>query len=196
MEFSFHGATRTVPYVLLENKAPLPKAFIVGRAVTPDPDADLHDSLRRIDPRREVLLAKDVLADGPRSEFRRATIVKYTPGRVIVDAELDEPGYLVLSDVWYPGWRAAVDGRQTAVLMANAAFRAVPLTPGKHRIEFVYRTPGLLLGAAISALTLLALWWSVLGHATRRRRTTVGSESMKHDSDIQIHLAPPQLQGK
>ncbi|ODT67129.1 hypothetical protein ABS71_11405 [bacterium SCN 62-11] len=51
------------------------------------------------------------------------------------------PGLLVGSDQWDPGWRCRVDGRDTSVLRANLALKAVWLTPGPHQIEWVYSPP-------------------------------------------------------
>jgi len=50
----------------------------------------------------------------------------------------DQPGILVLADNWYPAWKGFVDGNEVPVLMANAAFRGVPLSAGEHKVEFKY----------------------------------------------------------
>jgi uncharacterized membrane protein YfhO len=77
---------------------------------------------------------------------------------------LDAPGYLVLADTWYPGWRATVDGAPTEVLRANHAFRAVRLEAGEHVVDMVYRPTSVLVGGAVSlaALALLLVAASLL----------------------------------
>jgi len=77
--------------------------------------------------------------------------------RVRVEADLNEPGYLVLVDAWDPGWRVSVDGREAALLRANIAFRAVALPAGAHVVDFVYRPRSLLIGLAVSGAALLAV---------------------------------------
>jgi uncharacterized membrane protein YfhO len=79
--------------------------------------------------------------------------------RVTIRAVLDAPGYLVLADTWYPGWRATVDGEPAEILRANYAFRAVWLEAGEHVVEMVYRPLSVIGGGAVSlaALVLLAV---------------------------------------
>jgi len=79
----------------------------------------------------------------------------------------------VLTDAYYPGWRALVDGLETPIYRADLLFRAVYLPAGQHRVEFIYDPLSFKLGAAISLAALLGLvggtaWWS------RRRYTRAG----------------------
>jgi uncharacterized membrane protein YfhO len=74
-----------------------------------------------------------------------------------VDARSDAPGYLLLTDTFYPGWRATVDGVPAEILRADVAFRALRLEPGEHRVEFSYQSVSLRWGAWISAVALLLL---------------------------------------
>jgi uncharacterized membrane protein YfhO len=60
----------------------------------------------------------------------------------------------VLSDQWYPGWTATVDGKPAAILRADVALRAVALSPGAHRVRFRYQPRWPLQGLAILAFTV------------------------------------------
>ncbi len=59
--------------------------------------------------------------------------------------------------MWYPGWRATVDGAPAPLLRANYAFRAVRLEPGQHQVHLTFAPRSWRLGLAISGLTLLVL---------------------------------------
>jgi Bacterial membrane protein YfhO len=150
----------TLPCQLRENPRAISRGYVVGEVRTAASGQEEFDALRRLDPRREVILERDLLGSGPRQVFTPAKLIEDTPNRVVLDVETIHPGYLVLADSWYPGWTATVDGQATAVLPADVAFRAVALPrPGKHRVVFRYFPPGLTVGLAISAATtaLLAL---------------------------------------
>lgn len=144
-----------LPYTIYENLTPMPRAYVLGATVLATDPQNLIAQLSQLDPRRTLLMERDILPDGVRQEFRPATIVEYTATRVVVHAQTQAPGYLVLSDAYFPGWSAIVDGSPAPVLPANIVFRAVPLTPGQHTIEFDYATPGARLGVVMSILTLL-----------------------------------------
>jgi hypothetical protein len=81
--------------------------------------------------------------------------------RQVFRVAADAPGWLVLSDVWYPGWRAYVDGVSVSIYRANYLFRAVQLSAGTHEVEIVYRPTSFWLGSIVSLVTwiiLIALW--------------------------------------
>ncbi|MCU0977915.1 MAG: YfhO family protein [Pirellulaceae bacterium] len=72
-----------------------------------------------------------------------------------VEVTLQRPGYLVLTDTWYPGWTAEDNGQPAALVSANLVCRAVPLGPGHHVVVFRYGWSGYLGGMILSALALV-----------------------------------------
>ena len=80
--------------------------------------------------------------------------------------------YLVLSDSWYPGWRAVVDGIEVPIERANLLFRAVRLDSGAHVVEFRYEPGWFRLGWVVSAisLALAALLWGAVALQWRPNR--------------------------
>lgn len=79
------------------------------------------------------------------------------PNRITVQVHAASSGYLVIADVWYPGWQARINGEPVKVLRANYLFRAVSVPAGEHEVQFFYRPVWFYLGAVIS----LAAWVSV-----------------------------------
>jgi len=152
---------------IYENLENLPRAFVVHRARILE---DALEAMREgaFDPGREVILSQGPvgrLEDGKAQD--RVSIVSYQPERVEVQAHLGAPGYLVLTDAYYPGWRAFVDGRPAKIERADYHFRAVYLEEGEHTIEFVYVPSSFKVGVAISlaclALVILGLGWGLRG---------------------------------
>ena len=90
-------------------------------------------------------------------------IEEYSPNRLRLRAESPTGGILLLSELYYPGWKAYVDGTNVPILKADYLLRAIPLGPGKHSIEVVYRPMSFLVGSVISlsVLLLLILLWIV-----------------------------------
>lgn len=67
------------------------------------------------------------------------------------------PAFLVTSDVYYPGWRASIDGQEAKLYQANYALRGVAVPAGHHVVKFEYRPRRFLFGAALSLLSLTVL---------------------------------------
>ncbi|HTY13488.1 MAG TPA: YfhO family protein [Candidatus Omnitrophota bacterium] len=85
------------------------------------------------------------------------TIESYAPENVVVSADSPAGGRLVLADNYYPGWKAFVDGKETAIKRTYYLFRGVDLAPGRHEVKFVYDPLSVKLGAGISLATALLL---------------------------------------
>ena len=86
----------------------------------------------------------------------------YEPDRVVIDARLPKPGFVLLLDTWFPGWAATVDGHDARVLRADYVYRAVRVPAGAHTITFTYQPASFRVGVALSLGTLgllAALWW-------------------------------------
>ncbi|MFX1555522.1 MAG: YfhO family protein, partial [Promethearchaeota archaeon] len=157
---------------IYENLDVLPRAFIVHQARAIE-DGEQAISVVRAEsfaPDAEVILSGD--QPGPVSQPEdgedEVSVLTYEPEGVLVDASLDSPGYLVLTDTYYPGWRARVDGQDAEVLRADYYFRAVYLPEGEHVVQFIYDPASFKVGLAVSLMCGLlvggALAWD------RRRR--------------------------
>jgi hypothetical protein len=81
------------------------------------------------------------------------------PGRVTVETTVPAGGYLVVSETWYPGWRARVDGAPARVERADYAFIGVPLPPGARRVDLWYEPRGFAAArwATVAGLILLVV---------------------------------------
>jgi hypothetical protein len=78
------------------------------------------------------------------------------------------PALLILSETYYPGWQAGVDGQPAPLLRADYILRAVPVPAGEHTVELRFRPFSFTAGAVISATTLLALVTAL--SVTRRKK--------------------------
>jgi hypothetical protein len=143
---------------IFRNEAALPRAFLVGRGrCVDDREARRLIAARAVDFRHEVLLAdcaEPAPAAEPPGSGASVRITGHGPHAVQVRAVTDRPAYLVLTDTWYPGWTARVDGREARLWRANHAFRAVSVVPGEHLVEFRYEPAWLTIGLATSGVSL------------------------------------------
>jgi hypothetical protein len=167
--------------MLYRNPRVLPRAFMVYRAEVVDGDIQALNIARgeEFDPAAQVVLkaggeARSLNVD-PGSDGGSVAIVDRGPNHL--DFEVDTPveGYLVVSEMWMPGWVAEVSGARQDVLQANYTFRAVYVPPGSHRIHMAYRPRPWLVGLGVSLGTLVVLaGWAVV---TLARRVGWGRES-------------------
>jgi hypothetical protein len=181
---------------LYENKNAMPRAFFANQTI----EAQSHaDALRILsgsdfDPHTTVVIeraAASALLQKPAStrvaDFRErysrlfahmnlllapaiARVTEDQRNRVAIQTENGTEGLLVLSDNYYPGWRALVDGMPAEVLRANCTMRAVNVPAGRHLVSFVFMPAAFFVSMYVSlAATGLTLAALILTALKRRR---------------------------
>lgn len=155
-------------------KAFLPRARVVHRVERVAGDEAALARLARMPLNSSVAL---VTPDAPELTLRAAgtgePVPRVTPGgpnRRTIRADLGAPGLLVLSEMYVPGWRATVDGREAPVLKTDYLFCGIALPEGKHTVVLEYAPASVRLGAAITGATLVGVVLLSLLILSRRRR--------------------------
>jgi Bacterial membrane protein YfhO len=102
------------------------------------------------------------------------TVENYEEEHFTIRASADQPGYLVVSEVYYPGWHCMVDGKEVKIQRGNYLFRVVPLEAGIHHIRFYFVSWPFRIGGILSLLSLGAALCFIL---MRRKEGQSGLES-------------------
>jgi hypothetical protein len=98
------------------------------------------------------------LEPGGRGEVE---IVSYGNERILLKTELEGNGLLIVTDNWFPGWKAFVDGEEREILRADITFRAIPLESGSHTVELIYEPRSFYDGIKGAILSLVLLCFLV-----------------------------------
>jgi hypothetical protein len=90
--------------------------------------------------------------------------IEVHPNKVELRVKSSEPAILVLSELYFPGWNAVVNGRPAEILRADYALRAVAVPAGENSVSFNYRPRSFTVGIAISLISLLLCGVILLWH--------------------------------
>jgi hypothetical protein len=156
---------------LYENRPLVPRAFITGESIyVADTDRGTEDALDLMrvptfNPAQTAIIARDNPGSAEFQTFLpaplAAEITEYADTRITLKANAADPGYLVLSDAYYPGWVATVNGVETPVERADVMFRAVRVPQGESTVVMEYRpywlTLAPLAGGAAWLITLITI---------------------------------------
>lgn len=176
-----HGEVASA--TLFRDTRAFPRAFVVSRAVRLDParrDIPVVQMLTSpFDPAREALLEYASLplppighTGAPAAEPglpSAAQVEDVSTEQVRVQATLEEPGFVVLTDLYHRGWEARVDGQPASVYLADSLFRAVAVPAGQHVVDFTFNPLSLRLGAFLSLEALLFVGLLLCLPAVQRR---------------------------
>jgi hypothetical protein len=177
--FATGGLRDLPPYAVLENRAEavFPRAFAVPEARRMPEEAEVLAALKANDFRRVVLLEdfheERVDRSQKGSSFREARVQEYRPNQVRIEVPDGDAGWLVLTDVWYPGWKCKVDGNEMPIYRANYLFRAVAVPAGSHEVLFTFEPRSYLLGRIISGVTLLLAGAILVVSIVRSRKSHI-----------------------
>jgi hypothetical protein len=137
------------PTRIYENPAALPRAFVVPSVVVEADDPTALSLLQTHGPTTVATIPFSRESVPPTGDAYHVAQVTYqSPNQITVEAE--GPGWLVVSQVWAPGWQAKVDGAPSTVYRTNVTFCGLALPDGSHSISFTYAPTGWVLGRWIS----------------------------------------------
>jgi hypothetical protein len=93
----------------------------------------------------------------------KARATRYDPGAI--DVELDQPApdgsALLVSENYYPGWTALVDGKPATIGRADMTLIGVELPAGARKVELRFSSPPYQQGKTVTlvAILLATVWW-------------------------------------
>jgi hypothetical protein len=152
---------------LYKNISPLPRTWLVKDYKVMDSIAVLLKMMTKdFNPDREALLEEEIphpirsamlmaKSSHIKGKEKGVKFISETNNRLVLQSTAEEDSLLVLSDTYYPGWKAFVDGKKTKIYRADYTFRALPLSAGTHRVEFVYDPLSFKLGALFTFLGII-----------------------------------------
>jgi hypothetical protein len=154
-----------------ENLQARPRAWFVNRLAV-ELSKDVLAAIKtgklsdgsRFDPAQTALLEKEDFGNRPitlpeigDAANASVNVTRYEPNRIELETQNSNAGFLVLSEIYYRGWEAWLDGKRVPVEKVNYLLRGVTVPAGNHRIEFVYRAHSFRNGATWSLAGVLLL---------------------------------------
>jgi hypothetical protein len=154
---------------LYENPSAMPRVFLVRGAIIAPGEADALRILS--DPNFNPRESAVVTAPAPgieASESGSARITGEKLNSISIEVEGRSSALLVLSDNYYPGWRAQIDGEPVEILRANHTMRAVMVPAGRHIVSFVFSPASFIWSSWASLAAAAVLIAVMLGGRLRR----------------------------
>jgi hypothetical protein len=150
---------------IYRNENAFPRAFVAYNVINSstfddtlqimaDPELDLRQTA--VIENLPADLENRVNQDGQETQFTAGRAQLISSGELKVEVSAKAPGILIVTDQYYPGWKAFVDGVPTPIYAVDGIFRGVFLEEGSHVIEFKYQPLSFIIGAVVSLGSFLA----------------------------------------
>jgi hypothetical protein len=147
---------------------PFPRAWVVSDTeVIPDADQALTRLAADVfDLRRQAVVERPLAQPLSPGSAATVTLTEFSPTSLTVKATTTESNLLVLSQVYYPGWQATVDGQLAELVRVNLILSGVVVPPGDHTVQLRYSPGSFWTGAVVSIIALMmtlgGLIWNCL----------------------------------
>jgi hypothetical protein len=153
----------------------LPRVFLASEAQFLNGDSALElIASGEMDPTRTVVISgpgEEAEAEG-RGVPGTIRAVEYSSQKVRVQAEMWRDGWMVLSDLYYPGWRAYVKGQKERILRADYCLRALRLSEGRHLIEMEYVPSSFRIGLWVMIGCLISIFTAAILRERRKESSS------------------------
>jgi hypothetical protein len=145
---------------IYKNTEVFPRAFVVHNAEVIKNEQEILDKLDSsdFDLRNSIIIEKDATIGFKNEKMidnSTVNITQYEFNSISINANLENDGFLVLSDSYYPGWKAYVDNKETEIYKADYLLKAVYLSRGTHVVEFKYEPLSFKIGFFLSVVTFI-----------------------------------------
>lgn len=159
------------PWRVFRNPSGLPHAYLATEARHYPSQGEVLDAMTATDAvtGRVFLEGSEGTVRLPAQAIDPTRVVVQEPERLVAITSSRGGGWLVLTDLYYPGWIAEVDGRRAPILRANYLLRAVRIPEGEHRVSFRYRPRSVRVGMGVSVATVGIVFAGVFWAGRRRQ---------------------------
>ena len=141
--------------LIYKNKEYLPRSFILNEYKVVK--NNINEEIKKTDLKNVAIFEEEPKIEELNVKEYKVNIEDYNSNNLLIETRSDGNGILFLGDVYYPGWKAYVDGKETKIYKTNYIFRSIYLPKGVHNIEFKYEPLSFKIGAILSVLSLLIL---------------------------------------
>jgi hypothetical protein len=142
----------------VENKAMLPRAWAVDNFIVTD-SSKIEELMKKtsIDYSKTVVLEQEpgISLDKNMSVEAKINCIDYKSNHIKYEVSSGENFILVQSEIWYPAWKAYIDGKKVHILQANFCLRAISIGKGRHTVEFKYDSDAYNTGSILTLMTII-----------------------------------------
>jgi hypothetical protein len=165
--------------VVMENQNVFPKAWFVNRVETIENQTEILSRISQDFDPADVALVREEIENISAAGEKTVSVIRYNANVIELEVSTDEPGFLVLSEIWYPkGWVTTLNGEPIDMIRTNYVLRGFEIPEGDHTLKMsmepVWYETGKWLSRAGTLMLIL-----VLGIGLIRYRKEKGDQSSR-----------------
>lgn len=149
-------------FKIYENKKAYPRIYFAEKIIVKNNNQEIINELLKKDYKEKIAVLEEEINPPPVESGGKIKLTVFSPNKMSMETVNEKSGFLVLTDNYYPGWYARIDGKQTKIYRTNYSFRGIIVPKGEHKVEFAYEPDSLKVGFIITLvfgfMTVLAVY--------------------------------------
>ncbi len=152
-------------FSIYQNREVFPRAFLVSSYKIANNNQKIIDIMldKNFDLRKNAVVEKDPHFKQRENSKSTASVINYQPNKIDIETNSNNNSLLILTDNYYPGWKAKVNGKEVEVLRADYTFRAISVPKGKNKIEFYYIPDSFKWGIILAFISIVSIGFLTMG---------------------------------
>jgi len=143
-------------FKVYENKKALPRIYFADRIIVKENNQEIIDELYKNNYGKQIAVIEENIDYNVSEELEpNPKIIKYSPNKIVINTNTKKNKFLVISDNYFPGWKATIDGKDIKIYRTNYTFRGLIVPSGNHILEFNYQPLSFKIGEIISVISLI-----------------------------------------
>jgi len=170
--FYFYWGVLPVDIFVYKNKFFVERAFYVDNVIGVKNESEAIEKIHETDLRETavVLGAKEGFVHIEHGKNNSIEIQKVVSGYLDIDTSVEDEQFLVISEIWHPGWKAYLDGKEVPIYRTDLTLMGILVPPGTHSLMMEFMPPNFYLGLYISIISGAILIICVLIYIIRSRK--------------------------
>ncbi|WP_281323816.1 YfhO family protein [Flavobacterium sp. IMCC34518] len=142
--------------------------FVSGVKLVTNPDEEMK-ALDKVNSKNLAIINGNEFSEIKNKAFVKdssatITLDDYQPNKLKYTSYNSNEGLAVFSEMYYEkGWKALIDGKETPIMRADYALRAIVVPAGKHTIEFKFEPQVVKTGSAITLVSCIGMLFLLVG---------------------------------
>lgn len=158
--FIFYKGLEKSDFYIYQNKDYLARAFFAENVIEADSNGLAMDLLKKCNVHSDAIIinkGKGLPSDLRASPEDKVQIMDYCAGHLKIMTEALGERFLVISEVWHPGWRARIDGKSARLFRTDLALLGLFVPEGKHSISIDFQPGSIRVGIMVSTCAIFIL---------------------------------------
>jgi len=145
------------PWQIYKNNDALPRFFLTDSFIVEKDKEKIISKLYDYKRDAKTVILEEDLNIPIQKGKGKVNLIEYSPNKINFSVDTQSNNILFLSDSFFPGWKAYVDGKETKIYRANYAFRSIFVPSGKHTVMFSYNPKSFYIGTSVTLVTIMVI---------------------------------------